>query len=279
MLDMADFAKRGYRRSTPHSVDDRALIAPTIEFLKKNHETGACVVLLPVLPHHPYTIPEDEFGLSFRLPNPPADNRGRTFHRYKESLAYADGVLGALADALVSASLSDDTLLIVFADHGEAFYQHPGNYLHALFVYEENVRVPFLIHNPRLFPETRHYAGVSSHVDILPTVLDLAGSSSAPDTQGVSLVAAHRARLALLHTDWEEERIGIRDGRYKYIRETGSRREELYDLETDPRERTNLAARVIAENHAAVRDLLREAAVAGRRQMEAPLPIAGKPGK
>jgi arylsulfatase A-like enzyme len=47
----------------------------------------------------------------------------------------------------------DDTLLCIFADHGEAFYQHAGNYLHALQLYEENVAIPFIIYNRKLFAE------------------------------------------------------------------------------------------------------------------------------
>jgi arylsulfatase A-like enzyme len=47
--------------------------------------------------------------------------------------------------------------------------------------------------------------------------------------------------MAVFHTSWKDEFMGVRDGKWKYIRRMKDSREELYDLEADPREKTNVA--------------------------------------
>jgi len=55
------------------------------------------------------------------------------------------------------------------------------------------------------------------------------------------MLSGHREQMALLHTNWKHHLIGIRDGRWKYIRRIPDSFQELYDLETDPDESDNIA--------------------------------------
>jgi len=162
--------------------------------------------------------------------------------KYRNSLHYADAVLGMLVDRLEREGLMDNTLFILVADHGEAFSQHRGNYGHPLFLYEENVHVPLLIYNRRLFPRPVVFTGLSRHIDILPTIQDALGIPDLEGQEGISLLAERREQMALLHTSWNDELLGLRDARWKYIRNSVSGAEELYDLEADPAEAKNLVA-------------------------------------
>ena len=157
---------------------------------------------------------------------------------YLNSLHYADYALGEFADTLEAQGLMDDTLLLVFADHGEAFYEHRGNYNHPFYLYEENVNVPFIIYNKKLFPEPVENKSLTSHIDILPTILDIVGAPAHPAHEGRSIASSGPARLALLHTFWKDDITSIRDGEWKYIIRSRDSYEELYNLAKDPARRT-----------------------------------------
>jgi arylsulfatase A-like enzyme len=156
------------------------------------------------------------------------------------ALYYSDQTLDYLIKKLEKENLMDNTLLFLFADHGEAFFQHPRNTLHALYLYEENVHVPFLIYNQHFFKKPVTYQGISRHVDIVPTLLDILGIPQVPEYQGVPLLSAHGKQLALLHTHWADDYLGVRDDRWKYIIRMKDQREELYDLSLDKEEKNNL---------------------------------------
>jgi arylsulfatase A-like enzyme len=179
--------------------------------------------------------------------------------RYRNALHYADAALGQLLEGLRSRGLEQNTLFVIFGDHGEAFGQHEGNYGHTLFLYEENVRVPYLIAAPGLTREPERVRRVASLIDTAPTVLDLLGIPSPAGYQGRSLLDG-RSDLALFCTEYSLGLLGLRDGRWKLIHELESGRSLLYDLEDDPDEKRDVSAQY-PERVAAYRDhLLRWAA-------------------
>ena len=227
-------------RDVGWGIDERAMIDPALTFIKKDPSRPFLAVFQPVNPHHPYAVPGKEFDISGEVPRN-APEWTRSWHKYVDSLHYADAVLGALVDRLEEEGLMENTLLFLVADHGEAFYQHRQNYNHPFFIYQENVHVPFLIYNRNLFRVQHRFMGVSRHVDILPTILDLLGLPSGDAHQGVPLFGRRREQMALLHTAWRDHYLGVRDGRWKYIIRKRDGFEELYDLNADPRESVNLA--------------------------------------
>jgi arylsulfatase A-like enzyme len=230
-----------YNQQVGWGVDERAMIKPAIEFITKKPGSPYFMVFLPVNPHHPYAYPDS----SFKIAGVPGDNtsgKRKTWVSYLNSLHYADASLGMLIDELERTHCLDNTLIFLFADHGEAFYQHKMNYNHPLFLYNENVHVPFLIYNRELFDEPEYYNGITRHIDIVPAILDILGIPQRPEQEGVSPLSDHAEQLALLHTSWKDDYMGIVDQQWKYICRTGDRVEELYNLGTDPDEKENIAA-------------------------------------
>ncbi len=187
------------------------------------------VSYLPIAGHHPYTTP-------VRGPFPEQDD----VDRYRNALHYADSALGQLLEGLRKRGLDGETLFVILGDHGEAFGQHDGNFGHTLFLYEENVRVPYLIATPGLTREPERVTRVASVIDTSPTILDLLGIAIPSGYEGRSLLE-HQTRMALFCTDYSLGFIALRDGPWKLIHELESGRSRLYNLEDDPREQHDIA--------------------------------------
>jgi len=218
-------------------VDERAMIQPSIDFMKKS-DKPFFITYMPCNPHHPYAIPDDVTPIVD--PSTGKTARERMFLKYLNSLHYADFALGRLIDRLEKEGLMENTILFLMADHGEAFYQHRQNYNHPFFLYEENVHVPMLIYNKKLITSAKEIEGITRHIDLPATVLDILGIAQDSKYEGKSILSAKREQLALLHTSYRDDILGIRDGDWKYTRDMGTGKEELFNLRTDPDEKTNL---------------------------------------
>jgi len=186
---------------------------------------------LPIAGHHPYATPAPG-------PFPERDE----LDSYRNALHFGDAALGKFFDGLRQRGLDTNTLFVLYGDHGEAFGQHEGNFGHTLFIHEENVRVPLLVALPGAWREPVRVKRAASLVDLAPTLLDLLGLEAPEAYQGTSLLAPAE-RAALFFTDYSLPLAGAREGRWKVALELGSARARLFDLERDPQERTNLAAR------------------------------------
>jgi arylsulfatase A-like enzyme len=99
-----------------------------------------------------------------------------------------------------------------------------------------------MIYNPKLFAEGQVYPGISRHVDLMPTVLDLLGLPPQPLNEGISLASPHDEQLAVMHTNYKDDLNAVRDGQWKYIVRNPDGKEELYDLSADPKEKKDVAA-------------------------------------
>jgi phosphoglycerol transferase MdoB-like AlkP superfamily enzyme len=185
---------------------------------------------LPIAGHHPYASPErGPFTGTAEI------------DQYRNALHYGDASLGSLVEGLRARGLERNTIWLIYGDHGEAFHQHEGNFGHTFFVYEENVHVPLIVAAPGAMNGQQRVRKVVSLVDVAPTILDLLGIAPPASYQGRTMLDA-APRMALFFTDYSLGLLGLRDGRWKFIDETGSGRVELFDLDRDPREASNLAA-------------------------------------
>jgi hypothetical protein len=184
---------------------------------------------LPIAGHHPYETPATG-------PFPEGD----LVNRYRNALHYGDAALGRFLEGLRQRRLDRRTLFVILGDHGEAFGEHPGNHGHTLGIWEENLRVPYLIVAPGLIEEALPIRRLASLIDTAPTVLDLLGLPIPSAYQGHSLLKAPTG-MALFCTEYGIGLLGLRDGDWKMVHELESGRSRLFDLRTDPQERNDVS--------------------------------------
>ncbi len=245
---LEDAGAIGGDRDSSFGIDEPSTVRRILRWIDERPSGQHFLVsYLPIAGHHPYQTPE-------RGPFPDTSD----IDRYRNALHYADAALGELLDGLRVRGLEQQTLFVIFGDHGEAFGQHQGNFGHTLFLYEENVRVPYLIIVPGQDWGQRIHR-IASLVDTAPTVLDLLRLPIPAGYQGRSLLDG-RSDLALFCTEYTLGLLGLRDGRWKLIHELESGRSLLYDLETDPNEQQDVSADQPERTSAYQQHLLRWAA-------------------
>jgi len=180
--------------------------------------------------HFPYFLTDEprDFGV-----------RNSDLNRYLNALRETDRALGQLLAALEQQQVLDSTLVVVVGDHGEAFGQH-GHYVHGVDLYDEEIHVPLMLINRRLFHgETDSTLG--GLIDVAPTILDLLGDPLPASWQGQSLFGRDRPGRAYLFTSRSRVLFGYRDAVRKVIYDAGTNTMELYDLQADPGESLNVA--------------------------------------
>jgi choline-sulfatase len=190
--------------------------------------------------------PHKQYVLHPEIPPFSRTERGR----YDAEVAWTDRQIGRLLDALASKPFANRTIVVITADHGEAFGEH-GMSWHGMELWEELVRVPWIIHVPGLEP--RRIDTPRGHIDLVPTVLELLSlevpSPSATDfVSGQSLVAelfgapaaARPVYMELPEGPYNGTRRAMIDWPHKLL-VRGARRFELYDLSSDPMERQDLS--------------------------------------
>ncbi len=168
--------------------------------------------------------------------------KGSAFERYVSEVALVDSQLALLVEQLSKENLRDRCLLIVSADHGEAFGEHKSN-THGTTLYDEGMHVPLFFWRPD--GESKVVDDLVSLIDLGPTVLDAFSLATPGISMGQSLLAyltdePPRLTRPIL-SETRLMRALVSQERMKLILDTRSGRKELYDLKTDPSEEHNLA--------------------------------------
>ena len=171
--------------------------------------------------------------------------------KYDSEIAWTDHHLQPVFDALERLKLYEDTVVVVTSDHGEAFKEH-GFHFHGRTLYDEETRVPLLVRMPGV-PGKRVTQPVVL-IDLVPTLAHLVGLQ-AKQAQGVSLVPlltgkgempAKRTLFMeqLPYPNYEKYISAAMDGRgIKAVRNVTDNVWAVYDLRSDPGEKTNLLDR------------------------------------
>lgn len=195
-------------------------------------------------------------------------------YAYHQYLSMVDRQIGEVLEALKASGKEEETLIVFFADHGEGMAAHKIVTKSGTF-YEETARVPFVLAGNVLTEEEIscaeenqqdsecHFTGLTSLLDLLPTLAEYAGLPIPKSARGKSQWQQLRAgkvaedsseKNTYVVSQWYDEFEGYcvparmyADERYKYIvyQEKNGQEEELYDLQSDPLEQRNLA--VLAE--------------------------------
>jgi choline-sulfatase len=185
---------------------------------------------------------------------------------YGNLMKSSDNYLVQVLNTLDDLGLTNDTLIIRTADHGEMGLTHGGLRQKNFNFYEEAIRVPLVYSNPQLYPAPRTSRALVSHVDFLPTIASLLDVPASARWQGVdysSLVLNPAARpvqdyIVFTYDDYQSGQAmgpyprppnhiaSIREDRYKLAEYYDADRVEpsqweMYDLLKDPLEIKNLA--------------------------------------
>ena len=167
---------------------------------------------------------------------------------YDGCINYVDDQLGKLFIKLDQLGIDDNTIIIVTADHGEAFKEH-GKLGHCGKPYIEEVHVPLIMRGPEI-PRNRIYKNYVQHIDIVPTILEILNIPQKKEMQGRSLLPL--INNCEIEKDYKtygfgEDRdkpqrpfsISLRTKEWTYIMNQGAA-DELYDRIHDPKEQKNL---------------------------------------
>lgn len=183
------------------------------------------------------------------------DQRAATIRDYGRLITGLDREIGRLRERLVELGLADRTVILFTSDNGFFFGEH--GLADKWLMYEESIRVPLVIHDPRPRRPASFVEVPVLNLDIAPTLLDYAGLSVPARMQGRSLRPwAEGRRVAGWRRDWFYEHLfeyqgkiprseGVHAGRWKYVRYVDQEpvSEQLFDLRRDPYEQVNLAGR------------------------------------
>lgn len=239
-LDTAGYSKVNY-----FGVEDDALLPEVERWVTERAERPFMLGLLTVATHHDYVVPE---GFAQRRY---VDDEER--NRYLNLVRYEDRFVEQLVAVLERTGHRDDTIVVVVGDHGEGFGQH-GRWQHDNVIYDEGLRVPYLIFDPRRSSGTVIDEPVQTS-SVLPTVVDLLGYTMAGGHyQAPSLFAPPEPSISsCLRVN---SCVAIVDGTTKYIHHFGSQHDQAFDLAADPEERHDIADRIAPETKARLLDTI-----------------------
>jgi arylsulfatase A-like enzyme len=305
------------------------------EYIRKNSEEPFCLFVSWGPPHGPYNLVPDEYKERIPLesielrPNvqerevvdhllsiddPPEEVapkraakrallddderlKRECLHGYYAHTAALDDCIGKIREALTDAEVADDTILVFTSDHGDML----GSHRMALkqMPYEESISVPFLIEYPRAVPKGERSDALLAPIDIMPTLLGLAGLEC-PEVEGKDVADAARGGTsdqqdavllmkmlggtnggpywANAITPWR----GVRTKRHTYVNLLDHGPWLLYDNKEDPSQLNNLIdrpehAELQADLEKRMRELMEEAGDPGDTKEIAEYRMACKP--
>lgn len=247
---------KGFAKVSEANQRDRDAVATTdaaVELIKGSREPFF-IVIHYFDTHWPY-----RHGSGIR-PAQSGDQADDTKQRYAACIEYVDESVGRLVAFLRQEGTLENSALFITADHGDAFMEH-GRVSHGNYLYDEEVRVPLIINFPARYPGGRRITEQVRHIDLLPTMVELAGATDRGHREGVSLdrlaregsrgsePSARQGAAQLLPPDYTLCEIDlsrapwskcVRTNGWKLIIEPPTSDVQLYDLKKDPGEKTNL---------------------------------------
>ena len=183
--------------------------------------------------HFPYF----DYGPEYRVD----DGDGGLLSRYYGNLKLLDQMLKRIYHQLKKQGLLDRTIFVIVGDHGQAFGQHqPNNYMHYRYSYNENLEAPAIIYQPALF-RPKVFEMPTSHVDLLPTLLDAMRIPYNPLLfDGESLFHQTLKRTTIFFYGLEDSVSSLDSRRIKVQYSLKKKRCWVFDLENDPDENNPL---------------------------------------
>jgi len=219
-------------------LDEFAMLGAALRFLAEPPDPRPTfLTVLTVVPHHPYQVP----GQRDRW-------LGETQAQYLAAIHHQDRFVGALLGSLQRTGALEDMLVVLLGDHGEAFGEH-RRLQHDAVPYQEVIHVPLMmLGDPDWIGPPRRVGGLRHQVDLMPTLLRLAGVEWRGELPGRDLFQTRghdRVFSFCWYRDYcmamiEATGEGGR-GRRKFVHHFGRRPPEAFELGDDPGEQRDVA--------------------------------------
>ncbi len=255
-----------YMRAKPNaSGESSAGSAPPIkkDFLRWLDKPGPRFAYLHFMEPHWPLLPPRPFLNMFKSSGPgtvPAglynrmrqlENSGHQFSAaemedaradYDSDIAYIDFQLGGIWQRMREQDLYDESVIILVADHGEAFFEHGQIWSHGVNVFDETTHVPLIVKLPKSLGLKGRISNLVQLVDIVPTIAGLLGKTLACDG-GNALRFFGQTQMddtfAVSRTGWfstgeDPATYSLRWRNWYYLLDTKTRKAQLYQLDGDP---------------------------------------------
>jgi lipoteichoic acid synthase len=230
-----DMDKTGFQRSNYFGYEDDIMLQPSKDWLEQHDDKPFIATYLGVTGHHDYQ-PIYRYGRE-------KYSKDSALNNYQNEVRYLDFFVKNVIDQYKELGLYDDTIFVIYGDHGEGFWEHDLNQ-HDNTIYQEGIKVPLIIHEPGRFQNEKRVETLTDQVDILPTVADLLGYKiEGGEYPGSSLLAPPDKSRTLFFSCFDDYRcLASIKGDEKYIYFFGNQPDEVYDLSKDPNEHHDIAS-------------------------------------
>jgi arylsulfatase A-like enzyme len=275
-------SKRGFARGFDEFAEDKGgsgggakgqiekTLDQGLEWWRRHRDKDFFLFLHTYQTHAPYDPPAGYAKLARAGPGGQAARTERKFHSYDGEIRYTDASVERFLDTLEAEGMKD-TVVIITSDHGEEFGEHGYNG-HAVTLHQELTHVPLMLYGAGI-PGNLRVAEPAAHIDLMPTILDLARVPIPDHAMGRSLsklwqhdAGGEPAPVPIFSETWQTRAtradgrritvaaptFAVRLGARKLIRYRGNEqaRYEYFDLASDPgetRDRFEVGAPEIAE--------------------------------
>jgi hypothetical protein len=218
LVSVRELKEKGLKVSSPSGMREEEALDALEEWVRSHRGERFCAVYMTLAPHHPYHCYSDD--------NP--FDQETWLGRYRNSLHYADASIGRLVQFLRDEKVLDDTLIVVYGDHGETISTYPVG--HGIALSAEELMTPFIISNPRLFPSAAESRVFSNHLDIAPTVLSLLGLKAPAEWLGRNLCSQQIPARLLFSRVLHIRKTAVIDNGLLYALDERKQTGEFYDF-------------------------------------------------
>jgi len=207
-----------------NKLDERLLTDNLLEWTKGKKKFAA--ILWTKSAHMPYLSPFKKFKENTKI------------DKYDNCLVNIDKSLKNLIEGLKKQGKLDNTLIIMFGDHGEAVADKM-DWGHGNFLYEHSLNIPLVIYNNRIFKTRNNLEQRFQIKDISSTLLYLLGLNSSLN-QSVNIFSKTVKDKIYLSNVYQDYKLGLIFDHYKFIYRPGYDMKYLFDLKSDPNENNNI---------------------------------------